>query len=377
MSENDSQERTLAPTDKRKREAREKGQIPRSRDLSKTLLLVVAAILLWLSGGSIISVLSMMMKQGFLIQHDNIVNFSTNVDKWQMLFVKLLMSLMPFFIGLFLCALLAPLLTGGWVFSTQLIGFKGSRLNPLSGITKMFSLMSVVELIKAIIKIALLLGGGVILLYTKFNTILSLNRMPREVAFTQSAYLFAYAFIILTAILIVLIFIDVPFQIWQSAKKLKMTSQEAKQESRESEGSPEMKGRIRFLQQKLAKQRMMIDVPTADVVVTNPTHYAVALRYEQEHAIAPKVVAKGGGVVAEQIRKLAKENKVAILSAPPLARALYFSTDVGREIPGSLYVAVAKVLAYVYQLKHFNVLSGNMPAPLKVDDLPIPDDLRY
>ncbi len=215
------------------------------------------------------------------------------------------------------------------------------------------------------------------MLYTKFNTILSLNRMPREVAFTQSAYLFAYAFIILTAILIVLIFIDVPFQIWQSAKKLKMTSQEAKQESRESEGSPEMKGRIRFLQQKLAKQRMMIDVPTADVVVTNPTHYAVALRYEQEHAIAPKVVAKGGGVVAEQIRKLAKENKVAILSAPPLARALYFSTDVGREIPGSLYVAVAKVLAYVYQLKHFNVLSGNMPAPLKVDDLPIPDDLRY
>lgn len=200
-----------------------------------------------------------------------------------------------------------------------------------------------------------------------------LGSEPLRSGLAHTAHIVGWSFLAVSSVLVLIAAVDVPFQLWDHSNKLKMTKQEVKDEQKQTEGNPEVKGRIRAVQRQMSQQRMMADIPTADVVVTNPTHYAVALRYDQEGSGAPVVVAKGADLIAGQIRKVAAANEVAIVEAPPLARALYFNTDIGQEIPAGLYVAVAQLLAYIYQLKHMDTTGREEPAPPA--DLPVPEEL--
>lgn len=200
-----------------------------------------------------------------------------------------------------------------------------------------------------------------------------LGSEPLRSGLAHTAHIVGWSFLAVSSVLVLIAAVDVPFQLWDHSNKLKMTKQEVKDEQKQTEGNPEVKGRIRAVQRQMSQQRMMADIPTADVVVTNPTHYAVALRYDQEGSGAPVVVAKGADLIAGQIRKVAAANEVAIVEAPPLARALYFNTDIGQEIPAGLYVAVAQLLAYIYQLKHMHTTGRETPAPPA--DLPVPEEL--
>jgi flagellar biosynthetic protein FlhB len=259
--------------------------------------------------------------------------------------------------------LAAPLATGGIHFSGQALGFKGSRLDPLAGVGRMFSMRSLVELAKALLKVAVIAAAAAVVLRNGFPELVSLSTAPLKSATSSALDLTGLAALALAAALAGIGLVDLPYQIWDWHKRQRMTREELKQEYKESEGSPEVKGKVRQMQAQIARRRMMADVPTADVVVTNPTHFAVALKYDDRKHGAPIVVAKGVDYVAEQIREIAKKSKVTLLEAPPLARALYRTTEIGAEIPSALYVAVAQVLAYVFQLRR--AAEGLAPDPEK------------
>jgi len=259
--------------------------------------------------------------------------------------------------------LAAPLATGGIHFSGQALAFKGSRLDPLAGVGRMFSMRSAVELAKALLKVAVIAVAAAIVLRNGFPALVSLSTAPLKSAASSALDLTGLAALALAAALAGIGMIDLPYQIWDWHKRQRMTREELKQEYKESEGSPEVKGKVRQLQAQIARRRMMADVPTADVIVTNPTHFAVALKYDDKKHRAPVVVAKGVDHIAVQIREIAKKSKITLLEAPPLARALYRTTEIGAEIPSALYVAVAQVLAYVFQLRR--AADGLGPDPEK------------
>ena len=271
-------------------------------------------------------------------------------------------------------ALAGPLLLSGWTFSTDQISMKFSRLNPITGFGRMFSWRGLLELFKALIKFAFILTVAVIVLWNEVDSVLGLGSESLHSAASHAAHLAAWTFLLLSCALVVLPLIDVPFQLWDHTRQLRMTHQEIRDENKLSEGSPEVKARIRQLQRDVARRRMMKAVPQADVIVTNPTHYSVALRYDQGKARAPVVVAKGMDLIALHIRTVAAEHQVPVIEAPPLARALYYSTKLDKEIPMGLYLAVAKLLAYVYQLKHRE--PGQAQTASHIPDFPIPEQFR-
>jgi flagellar biosynthetic protein FlhB len=264
-------------------------------------------------------------------------------------------------------ALLAPMAIGGWNLSFGVLAPDFTRLSPIAGFARMFSMRGVVELAKAFIKFALCAVIAVIFLWHKTGEMLGLGAEPTGAAVGHAISLSGQALLAISAGLALIAAIDVPWQIFQHMKQLRMTRQEIREEMKESDGNPEVKGRIRQMQQTLAKRRMMQEVPKADVVVTNPTHFSVALRYDDKRMRAPIVVAKGADAVAARIREIATENKIPILEAPPLARALFRSVDLNREVPANLYVAVAQVLTYVYQLRAAQRAGGVPPTPPTID----------
>jgi flagellar biosynthetic protein FlhB len=256
---------------------------------------------------------------------------------------------------------------GGWSFSTKPLTPDLNRLNPVSGFGRMFQVRSLVELGKALAKFAVVAGAGALVMWVNLDSLLGLGSEPVDRAIVHAMSITGQALVALTAALILIAAVDVPFQLWQYHRDMRMTKEEVRREHKESEGSPEMKGRIRSLQREMAERRMMQDVPTADVIVVNPTHYAVALRYDESKMRAPQVVAKGVDLMAARIREVASEHRIPVFEAPPLARALHRSVEIGDEIPAGLYVAVAQVLTYIYQLKA--ALRDHMapPLPPKVD----------
>jgi flagellar biosynthesis protein FlhB len=261
-----------------------------------------------------------------------------------------------------LAAILAPLALGGWSFSTEALTPQFNRLNPIAGFKRVFSMSAVVELVKALAKFGVVGLVAVLVLWKDTPALLSLGQQPLDQAIAHTVLLSGKALIAITAGLIIIAGIDVPYQLWTYAKQLKMSRQEIREEHKESEGSPEVKGRIRQMQQTMASQRMMQDVPKADVIVTNPTHFAVALRYDEKRMRAPIVVAKGVDLIAARIREIGAEHSVPIFEAPPLARVLYRNVDIGGEIPSTVYSAVAQVLTYVFQLRVAK-RSGFQPPP--------------
>jgi len=374
MAEETGQERTEDPTGKRLSDARQKGQVARSKELSTFIILIVGSVAIFLFGNRGVTGLGQLMRGQFKLDRTDIFDKSSLIQHFGGVMQQAIEVVWPFLLLMVIASFVGPLSISGWLFSLSSMQPKLEKFDPIKGLGKMFGVRSLVELLKSIVKILLLFGVTATLFTQSISDFVGLSGEPLHLAITHGGHLIGFSFFILCATVGLIAIIDVPFQLWDFKRNMKMTLQEVKDEMKDSEGQPEVKNRIRSLQMELAQGRMMDEVPNADVIVTNPTHYAVALKYDQQSADAPKVVAKGMNLVAAHIRNLANGSRVPIISAPPLARALYFSTELDTEIPNGLFLAVAQVLAYVYQLKSARI-AGN-EAPEMPRDLPIPDEYK-
>lgn len=372
MAEQDSgQERTEEPTPKRLQEARKKGQVARSRDLNATAVMIAGAAGLLLLGPWMLGRLQAILTRSWSPSREQIRDPAHLFEMLQQAVLESLGLLSPLLGLLLLAALVTPMLLGGWVFSFEALQPKLSKLNPVKGLAKLFSARALMELVKALGKLLVVAGVAAVLLFTWADDLLHLGLHSLEGALSSAGSIIFWSLLLLSCGMLLIAAIDVPFQIWQHTKQLKMTRQEVRDEFKQTEGKPEVKQRIRSMQQQLARSRMMDAVPDADVVITNPTHFAVALKYDQETMRAPLLVAKGSDLMAQRIRDLARESQVTLVEAPPLARALWASTDIGREIPAPLYLAVAQVLGFVIQLRAARRQGRRPPRPPRPD---VPDD---
>jgi flagellar biosynthetic protein FlhB len=352
MSNQDqAQEKTEQPTPKRLEEARRKGQIPRSRDLTAAAVMLAGGSALYMLGGYIAGHMHGMMQRSLSLSREQALDSMYLTPALTSAAIQGFKACMPVLLIIMLAAIIAPLALGGWSFSTESLAPKLERLNPLEGFKRMFSMRALIELSKALAKFGTVAVVAVLVLMNDSEALLALGREPTAMALGHAVKLSGQGLLAISSGLLLIAGIDVPYQLWQYSKQMKMSREEIRQEMKESEGSPEVKGRIRQIQQEMARQRMMQDVPKADVIVTNPTHFAVALRYDEKSMRAPIVVAKGVDLLAARIREVASEHNVAIFEAPPLARVLYRNVDIGAEVPSNLYVAVAQVLSYVFQLR--------------------------
>ena len=375
MAQEGGQERTEQATPKRLREAREKGQIARSKELTTFSLLLASGIGIFLMGGNIVESLLGSMRDSFQPSTDRIFNASELPSFFLSELVNALMVIAPLLALLVVVAFFAPIALGGWSFSADALNAKWERISPISGIKRIFSWKSIVELVKALAKFGLVAVVAALFMWGHKDELVVLSNDDIHAGLSASGDILLWAFLIITSPLIIVVAIDVPFQLWNHAKQLRMTRQEVRDENKETEGNPEVRARVRSIQREMAKNRMMAEVPRADVIITNPTHYAVAIKYDQEKMRAPVVLAKGKDLVAAQIRGVAQTYKIPVVSAPALSRSIYHSTDLNKEIPTGLYIAVAQVLAYVYQLRAKGYSHFSQGAK-KFDDVPIPDELR-
>lgn len=372
MAENeDGTEKTEEPTDKKLRDAREKGQIPRSKELTTLLMTLSAALFFYLYGPQMMSDIQDLMIRGLSFERDIAFDTQKLFDLIIALVISSIFMILPFVFLMVFVAMVSPLLLGGWSFSTKALAPSIGKLNPAKGLKRMFSVQALMELLKALAKFVLVIALATAFLYMVFPEVLGLGVEPKNFALAHSAELIAQAFIFVSLALLVIAMIDVPFQLWNHNRQLKMTKQEVKEEHKQQEGNPEVKGRIRQVQREMSQRRMMEKVPQADVVITNPTHFAVALQYDQDGMSEPMVVAMGVDFMAAQIRTVAQENDIMVIEAPPLARALYYNAEVDRPIPYDLFRAVAAVLAYVFQLR-----GGGKAQEVDFANLPIPEEMQ-
>lgn len=355
------QERTEQATPKRLRDAREKGQVARSRELSAALVMSCGAAALVFLPGPLVGGMLDIMRGGLSRPGHMSLEAGLLPRALAEAVTAAVWALAPYLVILLAVAVLSPLLMGGWAFSLKPLVPKLDKLSPAKGLKRVFGPRGLVELLKAFAKAALVTGAAIALLIHWAPELMSLGATSVAEAVARTARLAGMALFLLSLSLLLIAAVDVPFQLWQHAKQLRMTRQEVREELKDTEGRPEVKSRLRSLQQETARRRMMQDVPTADVVVTNPTHYAVALRYDEHAMRAPVVVAKGVDEVAARIRHIASEHRVTLCEAPPLARALYGSTDIGAEIPPRLYVAVAQVLTWVYRVRVARTEGAHIP----------------
>ena len=370
MAEESDLEKTEDPSPRRLEQAREEGQVPQSRELSTFFVTVTGAASLLLLGGWMGGRVSGLFRDGFAFDRRAAFDENAMLDMLERMLSGAMMTLMPLFLALLIAAVAAPMVLGGLVFAPNALGFKFDRLNPLQGLGRMFSMHGLAEMIKAILKSLLVGGVAALVLWMNIDHLFDLMVEPLEIGMADFSDTVAFAALLIVLSLGLLAALDVPFQLWQYHKKLRMTKEEVKRESKEQEGDPMMKGRIRAMQREMARRRMMAEVPKADVVVTNPTHFSVALKYDASKMGAPMVVAKGRGELALKIREIATENDVPLLEAPPLARALYKHCELEQSIPAALYTAVAEVMAYVYQLDAW-MKQGGLP-PVAPAVLPVP-----
>ena len=344
------QERTEQPTPKRREDARKKGDVPRSRELTMTGVMLSGAAAMLLLSGPFADRLLESFAGGLQLSRTQVFDTSYMLQAFAAVGKPVLIGMIPLAVVLLAAVFLSAAAIGGWAFSMQAVGFKLERLSPVKGFKRVFSANSLNELFKSIAKFALVAAIAIAWLWWSIDELMALGRQPVGTAIARAIEICGVSLLVVSCSLIFIAAIDVPFQLWQHQKKLRMTRQQVRDEMKETEGRPEVKSRIRTLQQQIATRRMMEELPTADVVITNPTHFAVALKYDDTSMGAPRVIAKGKDLLAARIREIAEEHRVPLFSAPPLARVLYRTTEIGDEIPGRLYTAVAQVLAYIYQL---------------------------
>lgn len=369
-----AQEKTEQATPKRLDDAKKKGQVPRSRELNTFLSLIAASLGVMVFGAGIMNDLTELLRGSLNFGRSAAFNDRSMVAFFSSTALDGVLLLAPLFSLMFISVFIGPIGLGGWTFSPGSLAPKAERINPLKGLARIFSSKGLIELTKALAKFAVVATAATFIILAVIDDLLGLALVPPLQSMTEIGGIFIWCFIAFSSTLVLIAMIDVPFQLWDHSRQLKMTKQEIKDESKETDGRPEVKARIRNLQQQAAQARMMEEVPTADVVITNPTHYAVALRYVDGDTAAPIVVAKGKDLIAARIREIAREHGITIFSAPPLARALHATTDINQEIPGNLFVAVAQVLAYVFQLRTVDVQHKDQLAPPQ--DLPVPDEYQ-
>lgn len=371
MAENqDGQEKSEQPTEKKLREAREKGQVPRSKELATVLMMLAAGLYFYVLGPRAMTQFEILLRQGLLFDRQVATDMGKAFDHIMAIFVLAWQISWPFMLIMVVIAIVSPIFVGGWNFAPKAMAPNFKKLNPITGIAKIFSLRNLLELVKAVLKVLLVGLVAVIVIEQMLDQLLQLTKLNVFAALANAGELVVLAFIIISLSLIVVALIDVPYQLWQHTQEMMMTRQEVKEEHKQQEGDPQVKGRIRQLQREMAQRRMMQKVPEADVVITNPTHFAVALQYDPQTMREPIVLAMGADLMALQIRTLAKKHEVPIVEAPALARALYYNAQEGAPIPWQLYRAVAAILAYVYQLR-----DGQAVETPRFDQLPVPEEM--
>jgi flagellar biosynthetic protein FlhB len=373
MAEESDLERTEPASQRRLEQARERGQVPRSPELSTFAVLLAAGGGMIVMGGALVESLEKIMRAGLTLDRASAFDTARITAHLYEGAAAALVGFAPLLLLVALAAILAPMLVSGWLFTFQALQPDFSRLNPLNGLKRILSWHGAIELGKALLKTLVIGGVAAWVVWAERGEIVSLLAAPVEPGLAHLGSLLGRTFLAIAGAFALIVAVDVPFQIWDHHRQLRMTKEEVRQELKETEGDPQLKARIRSMQREVARRRMMAEVPRADVVVTNPDHYAVALRYTERTMRAPRVVAKGSLLVAERIVAVARDNGVPILRAPPLARALFAHAEVGREIPGALYNAVAEVLAWVYQLHRFEAGDGERPSEPAA--LPVPAEL--
>ena len=364
--EQQGQERTEQPTAKRLTEARKKGQVARSRELNTLLVMLASAVALWLLSGPAMSGLTALFSDALSPTGDVLRQAELVPNHLMQVMLSALLLISPFLAITVVAALAGPAVMGGLLFSADAIAFKAEKLDPIKGLGRVFSTKGLIELVKALLKFFLVLGVAVLIYKFMERDVMALITLDVMEGITRAGSMIMIALVLLSATLVLIAAIDVPYQLWSHNKQMRMTKQEVKDESKETDGRPEVKARVRQLQREASQRRMLQDVPDADVVITNPTHYSVALKYDKDGTGAPRVVAKGQDLIALKIRTIAIEHDVAIYEEPPLARALYGTTEIGDEIPGPLFLAVARVLAYVYHLRK-SAPTDYIPRPAPVE----------
>lgn len=375
MSESESgQDKTEKPTQKKIDDARAEGQIARSKELTTFLVTLMGAAGLIMFGGAMAHMLLEVMRDNFSLSRDVLMDPS-----WmgRMLLKSgnyAILAMLPFMLAMMAAAFIGPIMLGGWLFSTKSLMPKFSRMNPMSGIKRMFSMQALTELLKALAKFLVVLIVALVVINNDRDALVAIAHEPLELAIIHSLQIVAWSTLWIVCGLFLIAAVDVPIQLYQANEKLKMTKQEVRDEHKNSEGSPEVKQRIKQLQYEMSHRRMMASIPEADVIITNPTHFAVALKYDPEKGGAPLLLAKGADLIAFKIREIGAHHQILILESAALARSIYYSTELEEEIPAGLYLAVAQVLAYVFQIRQFHAGRGKRPDPL--GDLPIPPDLQ-
>jgi len=377
MAENENgTEKSEEATSEKLRKSKEKGQVARSKELATASVLIAAAVSVFILGDKLAYELSITMKKAFTFERSELFHPE---QMWLSLANGFNDLILPMFILLFLLFIISILgssLLGGMLFSTDALMPKFSRISPKAGLKRMLGMQAWVELLKSILKLIVVFSVSWAILVTSFDKILHLSASPLPGSAFEALEMLRWMFLLLCLSLLIIVAVDVPYQIYKHSNELKMTKQEVKDEFRNSEGKPEVKQRIRQLQYEMSQRTMMGDVPDADVIVTNPTHYSVALKYDQTGDRPPYVVAKGVDFMAMKIREVANENDVHIMQSPQLCRAVYHTTEIGDDIPEELFIAIAKVLAYIYQLEQFKKGKSGRPKALP-NEIPIPDDFIY
>lgn len=372
MAEESDLERTEPASSRRLEQAREEGQVPRSREVGAFLVLMVAAGAFWMVGGWMMQRTSTIVSRGLLFDGEMLRDPQLMVARFGDIALDALLAFAPFVLALIAAALLSPFFLGSWNVSLKAMAPDLGRLDPVKGLGRIVSWSGLLELVKGVAKATLIGGVAAGVLWGERGEIISLLTQTIDAGLASAGHLINFSFLMIVASMLLIVALDVPFQLWQYHNKLKMTKEEVRRESKEMEGNPEVKGRIRSLQREAARRRMMSAVPSADVIVTNPTHFAVALAYKNGMG-APKVLAKGMGEIALKIRTIGAESGVPLLEAPPLARSLYRHGELDQEIPSALYAAVAEVLAYIYQLARWREQGGNYPVPPR--QIPVPREM--
>ncbi|BFM11754.1 flagellar biosynthesis protein FlhB [Simiduia litorea] len=370
-----SQEKTEEATPRKLEKAREDGQVPRSKELTTTVLLVTGTLALLASGEFLVKKLVKVFNHNMLLERATIFDTSQMLTHIGVAMFDAILGLAPLFLALAIAAFVGPIALGGWLVSTKALMPKLNRMSLLEGLKRMFSIKSIVELLKAIAKVGVILTLAIVLLKALRSELLGLASEAIMPAIAHAAWLAIIAAIILSASTFLIAVVDVPFQIWDHAKKLRMSMQDIKDEYKDTEGKPEVKSRVRQLQREMANARMMSAVPEADVIITNPTHYSVALKYDPDTMATPVLVAKGVDFTALKIREIANAHHIEVVESPPLARSIYNTTEVDSEVPAGLFVAVAQVLAYVFQIRNYR--RGKGAKPKKPSGIQIPPNLRY
>ncbi|MEQ1772805.1 MAG: flagellar biosynthesis protein FlhB [Burkholderiales bacterium] len=364
MAEEHDSERTESASPRRLEQAREEGNVARSQELTTFALLMAGAGGLWFGGVHFFQQMCALVQRGLQL------DAATPADTTQMslrLYEQsfgALSAVAPVLLLLLVVAFLVPQLLSGWLFTWSALRFDFQRLDPVAGVARIISWRGLAELIKALVKSTLIAVVGVAVIWHYREPLQQLSSLPVDAGIAQASRIAGVSFLIVAGVLALVAAADVPFQIWRHTNDLKMSREELRREQRENEGDPQLKAAIRNQQRAMARRRMMTEVPNASVIVTNPTHYAVALRYDDQRMGAPRVIAKGADLVAAKIREVGEQHHVPVLESPALARAMYHHAEIGAEIPEKLYAAVAEVLAYVFQLRRYHDHGGAAPKPL-------------